>query len=145
MLDKLTDKDGVQLDEGMHHDLQSIMNEMTNKVRDQHSDDSFRRIFWESQLEAMQTKDHRQICWHPALIKWCLHLKLKSTGAYHALRSTGILTLHLKERYKNNLGGVYPSNDSQFALALFACNIKSKRGQNQDDTIVGHVPYNLAP
>ena len=53
MLDKLTDKDGVQLDEGMHHDLQSIMNEMTNKVRDQHSDDSFRRIFWESQLEAM--------------------------------------------------------------------------------------------
>ena len=60
MLDKLTDKDGVQLDEGMHHDLQSIMNEMTNKVRDQHSDNSFLCILWESQLEAMQTKDHRQ-------------------------------------------------------------------------------------
>ena len=41
----------------------------------------------------MQMKDHRQIRWHPALIKWCLHLKFKSTGAYHALRSTSVLTL----------------------------------------------------
>ena len=31
--------------------------------------------------------------WHPSLIKWCLHLKFKSSGAYHALRSTGVLTL----------------------------------------------------
>ena len=31
--------------------------------------------------------------WHPALIKWCLHLKFKSTSAYHALQTTGVLTL----------------------------------------------------
>ena len=92
-MEKLTEKDGVQLEEGMHHDLRSIMNEMTSEVRDQHSEDSFRRIFWEAQLEAMWMKDHRQIHWRPALIKWCLHLKFKSTGAYHALRSTGVLTL----------------------------------------------------
>lgn len=66
---------------------------MTSKVRDQHSEGSFRHIFWEQQLQAMETKDCRQICRHPALIKWCLHLKFKSTGAYHALRSTGVLTL----------------------------------------------------
>ena len=65
----------------MHHDLQSVMNEMTSNVRDQHSEDLFRRIFWETQLEAMQTIDHRQIHWYPAVIKWCLHLKFKSTGA----------------------------------------------------------------
>lgn len=50
MMDKLTEK------EDMHHDLQSIMNEMTSKVRGQHSEDSFRRIFWEAQLEALQTR-----------------------------------------------------------------------------------------
>ena len=58
-MEKLTEKGGVQWEEGMHHDLQSIMNEMTTKVRDQHSEDLFPRIFWEAQLEAMQTKDHQ--------------------------------------------------------------------------------------
>ena len=38
-------------------------------------------------------KRPRQIRLHPALVKWCLHLKFKSTSAYHALRSTGVLTL----------------------------------------------------
>ena len=60
-MEKLTEKDGVQLEEDVYHDLQSIMNEMTSNVRDQHSEDSFQRIFWEAQLEAMQTKGHRQI------------------------------------------------------------------------------------
>ena len=93
MLEKLTEKDGVQLDDGMHDDLQSIMIDMTSEVRDQNSEGSFRRIFWEQQLEAMSKKNRRHIRWHPALIKWCLHLKFKSTSAYHALRSTGVLTL----------------------------------------------------
>ena len=93
IMEKLMEKDGVQLEEGMHRDLQTIMTDMTSNVRDEHSEDSFKRLFWEQQLNAMQTKDHRQIRWHPALVKWCLHLKFKSTGAYHALRSTGVLTL----------------------------------------------------
>ena len=41
MMEKLMEKDGVQLEEGMHHGLQSIMNKMTSEVRDQHSEDSF--------------------------------------------------------------------------------------------------------
>ena len=32
MLEKLTEKDGVQLDDGMHDDLQSIMSDMTSEV-----------------------------------------------------------------------------------------------------------------
>ena len=28
---------------------------------------------------------HAPGCWHPALVKWCLHLKFKSSSAYHAL------------------------------------------------------------
>ena len=38
-------------------------------------------------------KDRRQLRWHPALIKWCLNLKLLSSSAYHALRSSGVLVL----------------------------------------------------
>lgn len=44
-------------------------------------------------MQAINAKDVRQVRWHPALIKWCLHLKFKSSSAYHALRSTGVLTL----------------------------------------------------
>ena len=93
MMERLTEKDGVELEGDVHKDMQTIMNEMTSTIRREHSKGSFRRIFWDEQLKALQTKDPRQIRWHPALIKWCLHLKFKSSSAYHALRSTGVLTL----------------------------------------------------
>jgi len=35
----------------------------------------------------------RQIRWHPTLVKLCLHLKFLSSGAYHALRSSGVISL----------------------------------------------------
>ena len=31
--------------------------------------------------------------WHPQIIRWCLHLRLKSSGAYKELRESGILRL----------------------------------------------------
>lgn len=93
MMERLTEKDGVELETDVHADMQAIMNEMTGAVRKENSEGSFRRIFWDEQLKALQTKDPRQVRWHPALIKWCLHLKFKSTSAYYALRSTGVLTL----------------------------------------------------
>ena len=92
MMERLTEKDG-KLEADLHNDMQVIMNEMTGAVRKEHSGGSFRRIFWDEHLKALQTKDSRKIRWHPALIKWCLHLKCKSTSAYHALRSSGVLTL----------------------------------------------------
>ena len=41
----------------------------------------------------MKNNNPKQLRWHPAIIKWCLHLKLISSGAYHALCTTGLLTL----------------------------------------------------
>ncbi|SMN01763.1 hypothetical protein SPONN_22 [uncultured Candidatus Thioglobus sp.] len=72
----------------MEDNLQNIMNEMTAAVQDKYPEDSFRRLFWEHQLEALKTKESRQIRWPPAIIKWCLHLKYLSSGSYNALRST---------------------------------------------------------
>ncbi len=31
--------------------------------------------------------------WHPVLIKWCINLKLISTAGYHALRTSGFVSL----------------------------------------------------
>ena len=96
-MEKLTLQRGVTLEPQMHDDMTSIMEEMSDEVRKANPEESFRRIFWEQQLQALNTNDLRQVRWHPALIKWCLHLKFKSSSAYHAIRSTGVLTL-LSER-----------------------------------------------
>ena len=91
MMERLTEKDRVEMELDVHNDMQGIMNEMTGAIRKGHSEGSFLCIFWDEQLKAKDPR--RQIRWHPALVKWCLHLKFKSTSAYHALRSTAVLTL----------------------------------------------------
>ena len=92
-MEKLTLQHGVILEPQMNDDLTTIMEEMSEDVEKMNPEQSFRRLFWEQQLQAIHAKDSRQVHWHPALIKWCLHLKFKSSSAYHALRNTGVLTL----------------------------------------------------
>ena len=79
---------GVHLDEQVHTDFY-----LSDDIRKTYSDDSFRRLFWEQQLQALKVSNKKNVRWHPALIKWCLHLKFKSSSAYEVLRSTGVLTL----------------------------------------------------
>ena len=75
---------GVELEPGMHSGLKGIIDEMAEKIHHEHPD-GFWHIFWDQQLAALKTSNPKQLRWHPALIKWCLHLKLISSGAYHAL------------------------------------------------------------
>ena len=89
----LTEENGVLLESSLHSDFTHIMEEMTDQVHAECPDKTFRRVFWDQQLQALKVKDKRQIRWHPAMIKWCLHLKFISSGAYHALRSAGVITL----------------------------------------------------
>lgn len=93
MIAKQIQNKGVISEPEIHNDIERIMEEKTGEIRENYPEDSFRRLFWEQQLNALKTKEKRQLRWHPAIIKWCLHLKFKSSGAYHALRSTGVLTL----------------------------------------------------
>ena len=44
-------------------------------------------------MKALKKSDSRQIRWHQAIIKWCLHLRYLSSSVYHALRSSGIIKL----------------------------------------------------
>ena len=90
---RIMQEKGVDVDEQLSNDLEHIMKEETQKIRKECHEDSFKRLFWEQQLEAMRLKDKRQMRWHPTLIKWCLNLKLISSAAYHTVRSSGVLTL----------------------------------------------------
>jgi len=90
---KLTMKEGIHLENDLQNDMSGIMNEFNNTIRKENPEGSFRRIFWEQQFEALKLSDKHQLHWHPAIIKWCLHVKYRSSSAYHAIRSTGVLTL----------------------------------------------------
>ena len=89
----MIEKNHVSLDATLHSDFRGIMTEMSQKIQEECAENSFRRLFWEEQLKAASVKNNRQVRWHPAIIKWCLHLKFISSGGYHALRRSGLLTL----------------------------------------------------
>ena len=85
-------KQGDTVGSELHSDLLHIMNKNVDQVRKAYPENSFSRLFWE-ELKAASTKDPRQVRWHPVLIKWCPNLKLLSSSAYHAMRTSGFLKL----------------------------------------------------
>lgn len=81
------------VDEGLHSDLSTIMQDNTHDVHKAFPEGTFCRVFWDQQMENVKKNDPRQYRWHPLMIKWCLNLKLISSAAYHAMRSSGFITL----------------------------------------------------
>ena len=99
-MEKLTLQRGVTLEPQMQDDLKSIMEETFDEVRKVNPEQSFRRLlFWEQQLQAINAKDLRQVRWHPALTKWCLHLS--SSRQAHIMRYEALASSpsHRKERF----------------------------------------------
>ena len=84
---------GEVLDEPTHDGLQSIMAENSLQVTEQFPPNSFARIFWEQQMSAAKAKTASAMRWHPLMIKWCLHIRHLSSGAYEALQKSGCLSL----------------------------------------------------
>ena len=83
----------VEVDDQMNSDLLKIMDENTERVKSDFAENSFQRLFWEQQLKSTKVKDKRQMRWHPMIIKWCLHLKMLSSAAYHTLQTSEFITL----------------------------------------------------
>ena len=92
-IEKLTKRDGVNIDPELESELTSIMSDNTPGIKEKEPEDSFRYILWQQQLQAMKQKNPRNRRWHPAIVRWCLHLKLISSSAYNAVASSGFLTL----------------------------------------------------
>ena len=76
---------GVVVDDQLSNYLSHIVNEQSPKVVEEFPEGSFKRLFWEHQKKALN-KNPRQMRWHPTMIKWCLNIKLKSSGAYESMR-----------------------------------------------------------
>ena len=76
----LTVSNGIELQPDLSSDFETIMKEMTKKVHKDCPVGSFQIIFWDQQMKAFSTNDNRQMRWHPAMIKWCLHMKFIFRG-----------------------------------------------------------------
>ena len=87
------EKNGISVDSYLHADLKEIIAENQQSIYDQFPEGSFKRLFWDQQAQAASLADTRQMRWHPVMVRWCLNLKLISSGAYHALRSSGFIQL----------------------------------------------------
>ena len=72
------------------------MVEKNNDILEQFPSGSFARMFWQQQLEGVSrksTNSKRGMRWHPLMVKWCLYLRHKSSGAYELMRKSGCISL----------------------------------------------------
>ena len=77
----------------MEEDLTTIIHDNHQKILDNYSEGSFPRLFWQTQITALNQSKKSSIRWHPSLIKWCIFLKHKSSSAYELLRKSGFVQL----------------------------------------------------
>ena len=84
---------GIRVDENLHQDLISIMTSHHQKILEEFPPGSFQRLFWEEQFKSAKLSDAHGLRWHPMMIRWCLYLRHISSGAYEAIRNSGVLTL----------------------------------------------------
>ena len=91
-IQRLIQKDGVQLSKEDSADLLDVMN--SSDIATAYPDEnSYQRLFWQEQLKCNNLKDKRGTRWHSMIIKWCIFLKSKSSSTYDALRKSGFVTL----------------------------------------------------
>ena len=90
-LTKLIKDDGIIMDSSTNADFMTIMNQNTSTILT--AEEKFKSLFWQQQMKAGLAKSSRGIRWHPAIIRWCLFLHHRSSGAYSTLKNSGILQL----------------------------------------------------
>ena len=106
----------VQVDEDLHEDLSSVIEENELMIEDKYPSDSFLGIFWRQQRHAASLKNAKSMKWEAAMIRcalylcinilygryitcllhihrWCLYLRHLSSSAYELLRDSGVLHL----------------------------------------------------
>ena len=120
---QLTDQVGFHLNEETTSDLSVIMEGENANVQALHPEGSFQRLFWDQQYEAAQHNKACSMKWHPLMIKWCLYLRYKSSGAYEFLRESGCITLPSQRTLRDYTHVVKKSRG--FSLELDELLIKS--------------------
>ncbi len=92
-LEEAVETRSIPIDANIDEDLHAVMKSESSKILEEFPEGSFRRLFWQQQLDAASKKDKRGMRWDPLMVKWCLYLRHKSSGAYELLRDTGCISL----------------------------------------------------
>jgi hypothetical protein len=99
LLDQAIEERGIVVDEELHHDYHTIMQEKALSMSKELPPGSFAQIFWETQLQAATVKDARSMRWDPIMIRWCLYLRHLSGGAYDMIRDAAVVKLPSQRDY----------------------------------------------
>ena len=83
----------IPVEDDVGEDLQAVMKSENSRIMEEFPEGSFGRLFWKQQLDATSRKDKRGMRWDPLMVKWCLYLRHKSSGAYELLRDSGCISL----------------------------------------------------
>ena len=67
-LAKATTRDGVCLGDDMDADLNEIITQEDDGIKERHPEGSFLRVFWDHQKEALN-KHRKGMRWHPLMIR----------------------------------------------------------------------------
>ena len=70
---------GVDVDDDTHEGLMEIVKQKGDLLL---PPNSFQELFWKQQKEAAAKSDSRSMRWHPLMIRWCLYIHHRSSGAY---------------------------------------------------------------
>ena len=79
----------ITICEDVHNSLVETMKSYSKEITKDYPEHSFPNLFWQQQMQAASMKDSRAMKWHPLMIKWCLYLQHKSSGAYALVRDSG--------------------------------------------------------
>ncbi|XP_071945700.1 uncharacterized protein [Antedon mediterranea] len=97
---KSFEDDSSPLQETMSEALKTIMTTHTETVSEQFKEGSPQRLLWDEQVAANKSSATGRR-WHPAIIRFCLALHMKSTAAYRIIRNSGYLTLPHENTLRN--------------------------------------------
>ena len=86
-------KDGMKLSSADSEDFSRLMDELTPSVDQQFSEDYPQHLLWQEQLKYNRLNKKQQMRWHPLIIRFALNLLYSSRAAYHAVTSSGFLSL----------------------------------------------------
>jgi hypothetical protein len=103
---------GTCLNDGLHNDFSSIISGIENEL----PDDCFEKLFWQEQKKSFQ-KNPKAVRWHPMMIRFALHIHLRSPSAYKALRESNVVKLPCERTLRDYTNTVHPSTG--FHKAVF--------------------------
>ena len=63
----------INVDDELHNGLVEIMDNHTMEVKKKYQENSSHHLFWNQQVTNL-LKFPKHCCWHPMIIRWCLHL-----------------------------------------------------------------------